>query len=122
MFSALHKSKQLYVITLERFGDYLDLLRVEMKIREQQIAMRIAGFAVAMLFALLATVFLGIAIIVSFWGSDYRALAAWFVVVLYGAIAGFSFNFCIKHFRSPPLGATLRSELQRDINAIKESI
>jgi uncharacterized membrane protein YqjE len=122
MFSALHKSKQLYIITLERIGDYLDLLRVEMKIREQQLAIRIAGFTIAILFTLLATVFLGLAIIVSFWSTDYRALAAWFVVVLYGAVAGVSFSMCMKHFRSQPLSTTLRSQLQRDIDMIKESI
>ncbi|GAB3549545.1 hypothetical protein GCM10027343_31510 [Noviherbaspirillum agri] len=122
MFAALHKSKQLYLITLDRLGDYMDLLRVEMKIREHQIALRIAGFAVAGLFALLATVFLGLAIIVSFWGTEYRALAAWFVVILYGAIAGISLNLCLKHFRSPPITTNLRSQLQRDIDVIKESI
>lgn len=122
MFAALHKSKQLYMITLDRVGDYMDLLRVEMKIREHNIALRIAGFAIAGLFALLATVFLGIAIIVSFWGTDYRALAAWFVVLLYGGIAGISLYYCLKHFRSPPLTNSLRSQLQRDIDVIKESI
>ncbi len=122
MLSALHKSKQLYIITLERIGDYLDLLRVEMKIREQQLAIRIAGFTVAVLFTLLATVFFGLAIIVSFWSTDYRVLAAWFVVVLYGAIAGVSYSVCVKHFRSQPLTTTLRSQLQRDIDVIKESI
>jgi uncharacterized membrane protein YqjE len=122
MLSALHKSKQLYIITLERIGDYLDLLRVEMKIREQQLAIRIAGFTVAVLFTLLATIFFGLAIIVSFWSTDYRALAAWFVVVLYGAIAGVSYSMCVKHFRSQPLTTTLRSQLQRDIDVIKESI
>jgi uncharacterized membrane protein YqjE len=122
MLSALHKSKQLYIITLERIGDYLDLLRVEMKIREQQLAIRIAGFTVAVLFTLLATIFFGLAIIVSFWSTDYRALAAWFVVVLYGAIAGISYSMCVKHFRSQPLTTTLRSQLQRDIDVIKESI
>ena len=120
MFSALHKSKQLYLITLDRFGDYLDLLRVEMKIREYQLAIRIAGFAVAALFGLLATIFLGLAIIVTFWDSSYRALAAWFVVLLYGAVAGISLNMCLKHFRSQPLITNLRSELQRDIDLIKE--
>jgi len=122
MFSALHKSKQLYLITLDRVGDYMDLLRVEMKIREQQLAARIAGFAVAGLFALLATVFLGVAIIVSFWGTEYRALAAWFVVLLYGAIAGISLNICLKHFRSPPITTNLRSQLQRDLDVIKENL
>lgn len=122
MFAALHKSKQLYLITLDRVGDYMDLLRVEVKIREHQLALRIAGFTVAILFTLLATVFLGLAIIVSFWATEYRALAAWFVVLLYAAIAGISFNLCMKHFRSPPLTTMLRGELQRDIDVIKESL
>jgi len=122
MLSALHKSRQLYLITLDRLGDYMDLLRVEVKIREHQLAIRLAGFAAAILFTVLATVFLGLAIIVSFWGSEYRTLAAWFVVLLYGGIAAACFNICLKHFRSPPLGTTLRTELQRDIDAIKESL
>jgi len=122
MFAALHKSKQLYLITLDRVGDYMDLLRVELKIREYQLAMRIAGFSVAILFSLLAIVFLGLAIIISFWGSDYRTLAAWFVVLLYGGIAGAALYMCLKHFKSPPLTSTLRTELQRDIDVIKENI
>ncbi|HEY0847276.1 MAG TPA: phage holin family protein [Noviherbaspirillum sp.] len=122
MFAALHKSKQLYLIALDRAGDYMDLLRVELKIREQQLGIRIAGFVIAVLFSLLATVFFGLAIIISFWGTEYRALAAWFVVLLYAAIAGFTFNMALKHFRSPPLTTTLRGELQRDIDVIKENL
>jgi uncharacterized membrane protein YqjE len=122
MFSALHKSRQLYLIALDRLGDYVDLLRVEMKIREYQFAIRMAGFAVALLFALLATIFLGLAIIVTFWDSGLRILAAWFVVAMYGVIAAVSLNMCMKHFRSPPLTTNLRSELQRDIDMIKESL
>lgn len=122
MFAALHKSKQLYLIALDRAGDYMDLLRVELKIREQQLGIRIAGFVIAVLFSLLATIFFGLAIIISFWGTEYRALAAWFVVLLYAAIAGFTFNMALKHFRSPPLTTTLRGELQRDIDVIKENL
>lgn len=122
MLAAIHKSKQLYLMTLDRVGDYMDLLKVELKIREQQLALRLAGFAVALLFALLATVFLGLAIIISFWGSEYRTLAAWFVVLLYGGIAGVCLNLALKHFRSPPLTTNLRGELQRDIDVIKESL
>ncbi len=122
MFAALHKSRQLYLITLDRIGDYMDLLRVEMKLREQQLAIRIAGFLVALLFTLLATVFFGLAVIVSFWDSAYRTPAAWFVVLLYGAVAAICFNVCMRHFRSPPLANTLRGELQRDIDVIRESL
>lgn len=119
---SLQKSKQIYIIALDRISDYLDLLKVEMKIREHQIALRIAGFAVAALFGLLAVVFFGLAIIISFWDSAYRPLAAWFVVLLYGGIAGISLNLSLKHFRSPPLTNMLRSELRRDLDTIKESL
>lgn len=122
MISALHKSRQLYLITLDRVSDYFDLLRVELKIQEHNIALRIAGFAVAVLFSLLATVFLGLAIIVSFWDSPYRALAAWFVVLLYGGIAGVCLNLALKHFRSQPIANTLRTEFRRDLEVIKESV
>ncbi|MEN3292027.1 MAG: hypothetical protein V7642_1280 [Burkholderiales bacterium] len=126
MLSALHtlqKSKTLSMIALDRVGDYLDLLKVEMKIRENEFVLRLAGYAVAGLFGLLATVFFGLAIIVSFWDSDYRALAAWFVVVLYGAIAGISLRLCMTHFRPhESISGTLRTELRRDIEVIKESL
>lgn len=122
MFATLHKSKQLYLIARDRASDYKDLLRVELKIRENQIALRIAGFAAAALFGLLATVFLGIAIIVSFWSTEYRALAAWFVVLLYGAIAGGGIYLALKQASSGSLTSTLRNEFQRDLNVIKESL
>jgi uncharacterized membrane protein YqjE len=122
MFAALHKSKQLYIITLDRIGDYLDLLRVELKIREHHLALRIAGFAIAGLFSVLAIVFLGLAIIISFWASPHRELAAWFVVLLYGGIAGAAFALCMKQFSSTPITTTIRNELQRDINVIRESL
>jgi uncharacterized membrane protein YqjE len=122
MLSALQKSRQLYLITLDRVGDYMDLLRVELKIREHQMALKLAGFAAAGLFGLLATIFLGLAIIVTFWDSEYRTLAAWFVVLLYGGIAAVCLNLCLKHFRSMPLATTLRTEIRRDVNAIKEAL
>jgi uncharacterized membrane protein YqjE len=122
MFSALHKSKQLYLITLDRVGDYLDLVRVEAKIKGQHLAIQVAGAVLAALFTLLATIFLGLAIIVTFWDSPHRTLAAWFVVLLYAGIAGVGISLFLKHLRSPPLSTMLRSELRRDIDVIKESL
>jgi uncharacterized membrane protein YqjE len=122
MFSTIQKSKQVSLIALERVSDYFELLRVEMKIREQAFGMRLAGYTVAVLFAMLATIFLGIAIIVSFWDSDYRALAAWFVVALYAGIAVFSVRYCMKLFQPESIAGAMRTQLRRDMQAIKESV
>jgi len=122
MLSSLHKSKQISLIALDRMSDYMDLLRVEVKIREQQLGLRLAGYMAAALFGLLATIFFGLAIIVSFWDSDYRALAAWFVVLLYGVIAAASLWLCMKQKQPQSLADTMRGELRRDIDTIKESL
>lgn len=122
MFSAITKSRQISNFAMDRVSDYMSLLKVELKIREQDIVFKIAGYAVAALFGLLATIFLGLAIIVSFWDSSYRALAAWFVVLLYAGIAGFGLRFSMKQNESQPISSTLRNELRRDIDTIKESI
>ncbi|SNS35131.1 Uncharacterized membrane protein YqjE [Noviherbaspirillum humi] len=122
MFSALRKSKQVTNLALDRVHDYLDLFRVEMKIRGAEMGIRIAGFAVAGLFGLLATVFLGLAIIITFWESDYRALAAWFVVLLYGGIAAAGVIYALKQSEPVSLTDTLRNELRHDIQTIKESL
>lgn len=125
MLSALHtlrKSKQLSMIALDRVGDYFELLKIETKLSEQELVTRVVGYAVAGLFGLLATVFLGLAIIISFWDSPYRALAAWFVVVLYAAVAGISLRMGMNHVRSQSIADTVRTELRRDIEVIKESL
>ncbi|WP_158590448.1 phage holin family protein [Noviherbaspirillum cavernae] len=122
MFWALRKSRLLSALAMDRMTDYMDLLRVEVKIREHDIGVKVVGFAVAGLFALLATIFLGLAVIVTFWDSPYRAAAAWSVVLLYGVIAAICVGICMKHFQSQSIATSLRGELQRDIDIIKENI
>jgi len=120
--SVLQKSRLLSAIALQRAGDYMDLLRVEIKIREHDIVVKVIGFAIAGLFALLVTIFFGLAIIVSFWDSPYRVLAAWCVVAVYAAIAGISVAISLKHVQPQSIATALRSELQRDIAVFKEGL
>jgi uncharacterized membrane protein YqjE len=121
MTTVLQKSRLLSTIVLERVGDYLDLLRIEIKIREHDLQVKLIGFAIAGLFALLVTIFFGLAVIVSFWDSPYRAAAAWFVVAFYAIIAGISVVICLRHVQPQSIASSLRTELQRDIVMLKES-
>ena len=122
MFEALQKSKQLSVMALDRLGDYLALLRIEMKLQGREIGVQLVGYLAAALFALFALLFVGIAIIVSFWDSDYRALAAWVVVALYagGAYAGIS--LARRHTGKVAALDTLRDEIRRDAALVRESL
>lgn len=122
MFERLQKSKQISVIALDRLGDYIELLRIEMKLQSRELGMQIMGFAVAALFGFFAALFVGIAIIVSFWDSDYRGLAAWFVVALYLAGAGVGVWLAGKHKPDVSAFSTIREELRRDADLVRESL
>lgn len=122
VFETLHKSKQISVIALDRLGDYIELLRIELKLQGRELGMQVMGFAAAGLFGALAAIFAGVAIIVSFWDSEYRALAAWFVVALYLSAAGSGIWLASKHKPAASAFSTLRSELKRDADLVKESL
>ncbi len=122
MFETLKKSKQLSVIALDRLGDYLALLRIEMKMQGREIGTQVAGYAAAALCSVFALLFLGIAIVVSFWDSGYRGLAAWGVVALYaiGVYAGVS--LARRHTGTVAGLNTLREEIRRDAALVRESL
>lgn len=122
MFETLQKSKQISVIALDRLGDYIELLRIELKLQGRELGMQIGGYLAAALFGVLLSIFLGIAIIVTFWDSPYRTLAAWAVVALYAALAAAAVSFSLKHAQIGSAFSTLRNELKRDVELVKESI
>lgn len=122
MFETLHKSKQISVIALDRLGDYIELLRIELKIQGRELGMQLLGYAVAALFSVLTVVFVGFAIIITFWDSPHRTLAAWAVVALYAAMVGIGVFFSFKHEPAGSAFSTLRNELKRDVDLVKESI
>jgi len=122
VFETLQKSKQISVIALDRLGDYIELLRIELKLQGRELGMQIGGYLAAALFGVLLSIFLGIAIIVTFWDSPYRTLAAWAVVALYAALAAAAVSFSLKHAQIGSAFSTLRNELKRDVELVKESI
>lgn len=122
MFETIRKSKEISVIAKDRLGDYFELLRIEMKLQGRELGILALGSVVGAMFALIAVVFLGFAIIVSFWETEYRVLAAWLVMLLYAVIAGISFAIGLKHKPSGSALTTLRNELRRDVDLVKESI
>ncbi len=122
MLEVLKKSRQLAAIALDRVGDYLALLRIELKLQGREIGTQVAGYLAAAVFGLFALLFVGIAIIISFWDSDYRALAAWLVVLLYAGGAAAGIALARRHAgREAPLQA-LRDEMRRDIALVRESL
>lgn len=122
MLEALQKSKQLSFIAMERLGDYLALLRIEMKLQGRELGMQLAGYLLAALSFFFALLFAGIAMIVNFWDSDYRSLAAWIVVVLYLVMAAAGIALVRRHAGRATGMTTLREEIRRDVALVRESL
>jgi len=122
VFETLHKSKQISVIALDRLGDYIELLRLELKLHGRDLGIQLACYAAAALFSVLTVIFIGVAIIVSFWNSEYLGLAGWGVVVLYGAVAAACIYLARRQAHEGSPFSTLRNELKRDVDLVKETI
>lgn len=122
MLETLQKTRQLSLIALDRLGDYIALLRVELKLQGRELVVQVIGYAVATLLGLFVLLFLGIAIIVSFWDSDFRALAAWFVVALYATGAGAGIALARRHIGRTAGLDTLREEFKRDVAMVRENL
>ncbi len=122
MLSTLQKTRKLSEIAMHRLGDYLALARIELKLQGREIGVQLAGYVGAAICALFALLFLGVAIIVSFWDTDYRVLAAWAIVALYVAGAAAGIALARRHSGTTSGLGTLRDELRRDVALVKESL
>ncbi len=122
MLEALQKSKQLSFIAMDRLGDYLALLRIEMKLQGRELGAQLAGYLLAALSFFFVMLFTGIAIIVNFWDSDYRSIAAWIVVVLYLFMTAAGMALARRHTGHASAMTTLREEIRRDVALVRESL
>jgi uncharacterized membrane protein YqjE len=122
MLKALQKSKQLSVIAMDRLGDYLALLQIEMKLQGRELSAQLLGYLLAVMCTFFVLLFTGMAIMVTFWDSGYRSIAAWFVVALYGIAAGAGISLVRRHAGSGLGMMTLREEIKRDVALLRESL
>jgi uncharacterized membrane protein YqjE len=122
VFEKIKKSKQLSLMVMEHASAYLHLLTIEAKIQGAILVKQVIGYAIAALFGLLAVVFLGIAVIVTFWESDYRILVAWLVFLAFLAVAGVGVFIGRKHVSTSAPLLPVREEIKRDGDLIKESL
>lgn len=122
MLNALRKSKQLSAIGMERLGDYLALLRIELKMQGREMRVQLLGFLTAAICILYGLLFMGVAIIVSFWDSEYRAIAAWITAVLYLGLAAAGLAMARRHTGKAAVLTTLREEIRRDAELIRENL
>ncbi|SFW18084.1 phage holin family protein [Nitrosovibrio sp. Nv17] len=122
MFESLQKARYLAGMALERVDDYLQLVRISAEIQRQELKRRIVGFLIMGMLVLLALIFLGLAIVVTFWDTPYRTISAWAVAAVYGLGAVVAYLVLNDGSIAKPASPfeTLRDELQQDIKLMKD--
>lgn len=122
MFESLQKARYLAGMALERVDDYLQLVRISAEIQRQELKRRIVGFLIMGMLVLLALIFLGLAIVVTFWDTPYRTISAWVVAGVYGLGAVVAYLVLNDESIAKPASPfeTLRDELQQDIKLMKD--
>ena len=122
MIHVLRKSRQIVLIAIDRLSDYFALIGIEARLQGHSIVLHLLGYLVAATFAVFTLLFLGFALLISFWDSEWRLLAAWMVVALYGcaAVAGITIA---KHYAGHGAGLrSLREEIRRDAAMLRENL
>jgi hypothetical protein len=122
LLHALQKSRQLSALALDRLGDYLALLRIELTLQGREIGAQIAAYVAAAFFAVFALFFVGMAIIISFWDSAYRGIAAWVVVAMYIGATGIALSAARRHAGKRTVLSSLSEEIKRDAALIRENL
>lgn len=69
MFKTIEKARLLGALALERVDEYLELVKISVEIQGQQLKRRFIHLMMVALFTVLALIFLGLALIVTFWDT-----------------------------------------------------
>lgn len=122
MFRTVEKARLLGALALERVDEYLELVKISAEIQGRYLRRRLVHLLVVALFAVLALIFLGAALIATFWDTPYRLMAAWGVAAGYALVAFLAFMSAPVQPAEASTLDTVRNELQKDIKLMKDVV
>jgi uncharacterized membrane protein YqjE len=120
VINTIEKVKEIGAITLDRVNDYIELIRVELEIAQHELARRTGQAALLAACVFLAAMFIGLAVIVSYWDSAYRVAAAWGVAAVWVLAALVCYARQRAAQRPGPGSGLIRDAVQQDIAFLKE--
>jgi uncharacterized membrane protein YqjE len=126
VFKAIKETKQkiqnIGAFAGERFGVYVDLVRVEVELQVLEAKAQLVALILFALSALFAIFFLFLALVISFWETEYRIAVAWGIVAFYGLVSGFAYWRYLHRPKLEPLFMRLHNELREDLQLAKEML
>ena len=102
-----------------RFGQYIELAMIETSLYKAAIVRTVVAYVAMAFCAVFALAFLSIAVLVTFWDTDSRIQAAWWIFGTWAALAIVALIVGAKAAPSDAPASTLGHQLKKDLAAIR---
>lgn len=121
MITGLRNLRAGSAVLLDRVELYSKLLAAETKIETTLIVRRLVWAGIGAIFGLFALAMAHMAVIASFWHSDYRVWAVGAILLLDIVVAALALRMASKSSEQEPFAVT-KHQLAEDIRYLKESL
>lgn len=115
----LARYKRIAEFITSRLGDYAELASLELVTYRSALVSMVSAYVAMIICALFALGFFSLAVLVSFWTTEHRVLAAWGIFVVWLALAIAAFIAARKFTPDAAPQSLLSEQIKLDIDAIR---
>ncbi|QEI06996.1 phage holin family protein [Pigmentiphaga aceris] len=117
--AALARYKRIAEFAASRVGDYTELCALELATYRNALVSMISAYVAMIFCAIFALGFFSLAVLVSFWDSDYRVIAAWSIFAAWLVLAVLAFVIARKSAPDAAPQSILSQQIKLDLDTIK---
>jgi uncharacterized membrane protein YqjE len=114
----LARYKRIAEFIASRLGDYAELASLELVTYRSALVSMISAYVAMVVCALFALGFFSVAVLVSFWTTEHRVLAAWGIFVAWLVLALIAFAVARKATPDVAPPSLLSQQIKLDLDAI----
>lgn len=117
--AALARYKRIAEFAMSRLSDYAELCALELVTYRSALVSMISAYVAMIFCALFALGFFSLAVLVSFWTTDYRVAAAWCIFVAWLLLALIAFVVARRSTPDAAPQSVLSEQIKLDLDTIK---
>jgi uncharacterized membrane protein YqjE len=117
--AAFARYKHIAEFAVARLGDYAELCALELVTYRSALVSMISAYVAMIFCAIFAIGFFSLAVLVSFWDTDHRVIAAWSIFAAWLLLALIAFVVARKSTPDAAPQSILSEQIKLDIDTIK---
>lgn len=117
--ATLTRYKRIAEFAASRLGDYAELCSLELVTYRSALVSMVSAYVAMVFCAIFALGFFSLAVLVSFWDSEHRVIAAWGIFVAWLLLALIAFLVARKSTPDVAPQSLLSQQIKLDLDAIR---